>query len=306
MVSTETQGRVWNLLLDSNRLTRYYGKLASRMIGRRSLRTLALGFFATSAAVSLLNIIPPVVELVTSAAVALLTVWMMVDNHAQKLAVVRLVSERCQELETPSRSVGPVDWILPACPLGDGITTPYPRRHTDRRGPSPGCGDRALIRRARRTSDRPGLDHSIFGIRVDGLLADPQLLVDRVPLAVFSPGILAAVDRFHYQVRDRLPRAVFALAKYGAAVDHFHDRPSLQAVCRPAGPIGIYALGVFVAHPRSTMSLSNAAAIGKKSSWVHAARCPGVVVVPLASAEFSPGIVADNLTQLLYIIILMP
>ena len=105
MVSTETQGRVWNLLLDSNRLTRYYGKLASRMIGRRSLRTLALGFFATSAAVSLLNIIPPVVELVTSAAVALLAVWMMVDNHAQKLAVVRLVSERCQELETEIRTL---------------------------------------------------------------------------------------------------------------------------------------------------------------------------------------------------------
>ena len=117
MVSKETNDSLWNALLDSNRLTRYYSKLASRMTGRHSLRTLALGFFATSAAVSLLNIIPPVVqvgkfqvtaaqvETVTSAAVALLAVWMMVDNHVQKLAVVRLVSERCQQLETETRTL---------------------------------------------------------------------------------------------------------------------------------------------------------------------------------------------------------
>lgn len=105
MVSTATRNHVWNQLLDIARLARYYGRLSSRMTLRNNLRTGTLALAATSAAVSLLNILPAAVELVANVAIAGLACWMLIGNHAQKLAVVRGVSERCRELESETRSL---------------------------------------------------------------------------------------------------------------------------------------------------------------------------------------------------------
>ena len=105
MVSTTTRNQVWSLLLDSARLARYYRKLSSRMTVRNNWRLGATAFFATSAAVSLLNVLPNVVEIVANVGIAGLALWMMVDHHAHKLAVVTGVSERCMELQTQARSL---------------------------------------------------------------------------------------------------------------------------------------------------------------------------------------------------------
>ena len=104
MVSTETRNHVWNQLLDIARLSRYYGRLSSRMTLRNNLRAGTLALAATSAVASLLNILPAAVEVAANVAIAGLACWMM-GNHAQKLAVVRGVSERCRELESETRSL---------------------------------------------------------------------------------------------------------------------------------------------------------------------------------------------------------
>ena len=105
MVSTATRNQVWSLLLDSARLARYYRKLSSRMINRNNWRLGTTAFFATSAAVSLLNVLPSVVEIVANVGIAGLALWMMVGHHSQKLGVVTGVSERCMEIQTQTRSL---------------------------------------------------------------------------------------------------------------------------------------------------------------------------------------------------------
>ena len=54
---------------------------------------------------SLLNVLPSVVEIVANVGIGGLALWMMVGHHPHKLAVVTAVSERCMELQTQTRSL---------------------------------------------------------------------------------------------------------------------------------------------------------------------------------------------------------
>ena len=105
MVSDATRKQVWNQILDMARLARYYSKLATRMTRHNNLRMLFLALAATSAVVSLVNVLPSTVELIANLVIAVLACWMMIGNHSQKIAVVRGVSERCRELESDARAL---------------------------------------------------------------------------------------------------------------------------------------------------------------------------------------------------------
>lgn len=103
MVSTATRNEVWYQLLNASRVARYYGKLSSRMTARNNGRVWAVAFFATSAVVSLLNVLPGWVEIAANVMIGGLALWMLVGNHSQKLSVVNGVLEKCSELETEAQ-----------------------------------------------------------------------------------------------------------------------------------------------------------------------------------------------------------
>ena len=103
MVSTATRNEVWYQLLNASRVARYYGKLSSRMTARNNGRVWAVAFFATSAVVSLLNVLPGWVEIAANVMIGGLALWMLVGNHSQKLSVVNGVLEKCLELETEAQ-----------------------------------------------------------------------------------------------------------------------------------------------------------------------------------------------------------
>ncbi len=105
MVSDGARNHVWSLVLDLERLARYYNKLASGLARKHRLGTAVIAFAATSAVVSLLQLFPPQVELVANAVIAILACWMLVNNFSQKLIVARGVGERCRELETDARAL---------------------------------------------------------------------------------------------------------------------------------------------------------------------------------------------------------
>ena len=99
-VSTETRNEVWYQLLNAMRAARYYGKLSSRMSFWSIRLVWFLMFFATSAVVSLLDVMPDWVRYVANVAIWGVALWMLVNNSSHKLAVVRGVFVQCLEMET--------------------------------------------------------------------------------------------------------------------------------------------------------------------------------------------------------------
>ena len=105
MVSKETRNHAWGLILDLERLARYYGRLTSRLSWQHSFGTTLIAFAATSACISLLDILPSQVELAANAVIVVVALWMLAGNLSQKQVVVRSVAERCRELETDARAL---------------------------------------------------------------------------------------------------------------------------------------------------------------------------------------------------------
>ena len=99
MVTEQTRNYVWQELLDAARLVRYYEALSDRHRRNHSRVRFLLLAAATGSIAALLDLIPEITQLFTSAGVALLVAWDFVSDYAKKAAVLHMISLECSALE---------------------------------------------------------------------------------------------------------------------------------------------------------------------------------------------------------------
>lgn len=99
MVSDQTRNDIWQELLDSDRLVRYYEALANHYQRKHSLTLLLLGMGAASSFAAILDLFPDVVQLIASALVGIVAVWMFIADYAKKAAVAHDIGFQCRRLD---------------------------------------------------------------------------------------------------------------------------------------------------------------------------------------------------------------
>ena len=99
MVSDQTRNDIWQELLDSDRLVRYYEALANHYQRKHSLTLLLLGMGAASSFAAILDLFPDIVQLIASALVGIVAVWMFIADYAKKAAVAHDIGFQCRRLD---------------------------------------------------------------------------------------------------------------------------------------------------------------------------------------------------------------
>ena len=90
--------RVWDGLLDAERLSRYYGRLAARMQRRHFFFTVFIVTCSTLAAATLLTQLPGLVQAVLSLVVAAAVIWSSYSDYSRKAAISSSIRAQCEDL----------------------------------------------------------------------------------------------------------------------------------------------------------------------------------------------------------------
>ena len=99
MVSDQTRNDIWQELLDSDRLVRYYTAVANRYRRLHSYTLWLLMFGAASSFAAVLAVLPNDVQLIANAVVGLAAAWVLVADYAKKAAVAHTISFQCSRLD---------------------------------------------------------------------------------------------------------------------------------------------------------------------------------------------------------------
>lgn len=99
MVSDQTRNDIWQELLDSDRLVRCYEALANHYQRKHSLTLLLLGMGVASSFAAILDLFSGVVQLIASALVGIVAVWMFIADYAKKAAVAHGIGFQCRRLD---------------------------------------------------------------------------------------------------------------------------------------------------------------------------------------------------------------
>ena len=109
MVSDVVRRQVWNQLQESVRHSRYFVRLISDMSRYHRARLLLLAVVSVSGGGSfVVPNLPGYVSVAAGFAVAVFSVWIILADHSQRLATVKYVSRRFQEIEVDVRDC----WVL--------------------------------------------------------------------------------------------------------------------------------------------------------------------------------------------------
>lgn len=109
MVSDVVRRQVWNQLQESVRHSRYFARLISNMNRYHRARLIVLALVSVSGGASfIVQDLPGYVGAVAGFAIAVFSVWIILADHSQKLATVKYVSRRFQEIEVDVRDC----WVL--------------------------------------------------------------------------------------------------------------------------------------------------------------------------------------------------
>ena len=100
MATDQTREAIWQELLDSARLVRYYEALANRYRTRHQLTLFLLAGGATAGIVSLLARFPPTIQLFANAFIAVVAVWTLIAGYARKAAVLHTISSHLSMLNS--------------------------------------------------------------------------------------------------------------------------------------------------------------------------------------------------------------
>ena len=100
MATDQTREAIWQELLDSARLVRYYEALANRYRTRHQLTLFLLAGGATAGIVSLLARFPPTIQLFANAFIAVVAVWTFIAGYARKAAVLHTISSHLSMLNS--------------------------------------------------------------------------------------------------------------------------------------------------------------------------------------------------------------
>ncbi len=105
-VATEqTRNDVWQGFLDVARLVRYYEALSDRHRRNHLIVRFLLLVAAASGIATLLDLLPPIMQLLASGVIALLVSWDFVADYAKKAAILHTVSLECSALEIEWREL---------------------------------------------------------------------------------------------------------------------------------------------------------------------------------------------------------
>ena len=105
MVSDQTRNEIWQELLDSDRLVRYYTAVANHYRRMHAFTLLLLAFGAASSFAAVLDVLPSAVQLIASALVGLVAAWVFIADYAKKAAVAHMIRFQCGRLDTLWRNL---------------------------------------------------------------------------------------------------------------------------------------------------------------------------------------------------------
>ena len=94
--------RIWLGMLDTDRLGRYYGRIADRMQRLHFYFTVGIALSSSAAALSLLTHLPNLVSVVFFFMVAGAVIWASYARYSTKAVVASIIGKQCHELS--------VDW----------------------------------------------------------------------------------------------------------------------------------------------------------------------------------------------------
>lgn len=103
-VTGKTRNEAWRLVVDSDRAKRYYSALAMRMTRLENAKNLGLIVCVVASLTAFVDLLPEFIAGVAIATIGCLSIWSLIYDYSYKLAVVRMVSERCREMDTECRA----------------------------------------------------------------------------------------------------------------------------------------------------------------------------------------------------------
>ncbi len=95
MASEYNIQQVWLGILDSERLIRYYGRLASRLYRWHLAATAFIAIGSTAAAASLLTHLPTYISASLSMAVVAVALWSSYFDYSKKAAIASTTGDQC-------------------------------------------------------------------------------------------------------------------------------------------------------------------------------------------------------------------
>ena len=105
MVSDQTRNDIWQDLLDSDRLVRYYEALANHYRRKHSFTLLLLAAGAASPVAAVLNLFPDIVQLIANALVGLVAAWVFIADYAKRAAIAHTISLQCNHLDVEYKTL---------------------------------------------------------------------------------------------------------------------------------------------------------------------------------------------------------
>ena len=105
MVSQETRNDVWQEILDSARMIRYYEALAARYHRKHVWTMCVLIGSGASAFVAFLDVLPEVIQLIATATIGVLAAWVLLTGYEKKAAIAHSISHRCRQLDVDLREL---------------------------------------------------------------------------------------------------------------------------------------------------------------------------------------------------------
>ena len=94
-----TRNAVWQEMLDTARLVRYYERMASRQYRQHLAVRLVLLASATAGVAAATNALPKIIQVGSAAVVAILVAWDFLADYANKAAVLGSIRRECSEME---------------------------------------------------------------------------------------------------------------------------------------------------------------------------------------------------------------
>ena len=105
-VSDTLRNQVWTQLVEVDRLSRYYNAVASRMASSSRWRLIALAASAAlGASIAMIPALPSWYAIAANALVVFLSIWLIFDNYAHKLAVVRVVCDQLSDMQSRTKRI---------------------------------------------------------------------------------------------------------------------------------------------------------------------------------------------------------
>ena len=98
MTSDRVRESVWDEMMDAERLSRYYGRLAKRYVRRSRAVLIVPALFATSAVAALLHTLPEQVLTVANVVIVGISMVAIVTQPSIKAAGIIVVSNACDDL----------------------------------------------------------------------------------------------------------------------------------------------------------------------------------------------------------------